>query len=101
MPPEDFEPPELKIVITNDKPDYRYCTHEQIKIFPHHRIIQCSECGARLDPFEHLLAVGRKEGNQLSNITYLSAQVKRYSEEIEKLKKEILKLKKERNGLER
>jgi hypothetical protein len=99
MPPENYEPPELKAIVAKDDPGIGFCPHEQIKIFPHHRVIQCSNCNATLDPFEHLLSVARKEGNQLSNITYLQHRVKHYSEEIEKLKKEILKLRKEKRGL--
>jgi len=100
MPPENYEPPGLKLIIANDKPDNKFCPHEQIKIYPHHRIIQCSSCGATLDPFEHLLAAAKQEGNQLTHLNYLRHQVKRLQEDEEKLKKTIAKLRKERNGLE-
>lgn len=100
MPPENYEPPELKIIVAQDSP-LGYCPHDQIKIYPHHRVIQCSRCHANLDPFEHLLVVGRKEGNQLSNISHLTYQVKALQEEAEKLKKEIAKLRKERDGLDK
>lgn len=99
MPPENYEPPELKIIIKPDA-NKKYCPHDQIKIFPHPRLIQCSNCGTTLDPFDHLLSVGLKEGNQLSNITYLSNRVKQLSEDVERLKKEILRLRKERKKLE-
>lgn len=93
MPPENYEPPELKIVVAPD-PVTKFCSHDQIKIFPHHRLIQCSNCGITLDPFDYLLAVGKKEGNQLSNITYLKHQVKRLQDEEARLKKSIIYLKK-------
>lgn len=101
MPPENFEPPELKLIVTDDAPSHQFCPHDQIKIYPHHRLIQCSNCKATLDPFDHLLMVGRKEGNQLSNITYLTYRLKALNEDIEKLKKQIQKLRKERNSLEK
>jgi hypothetical protein len=98
MPPENYEPPELKIVI-QDEANKKYCPHEYIKIYPHHRIIQCAECRATLDPFDHLVAVGRREGNQLSNLKYLQLQVKRLQEEEEALKKAITKLRSDKRKL--
>lgn len=94
MPPHDYEPPELKIVIAPD-PNMKFCPHDQIKIYPHHRLIQCSDCGITLDPFDFLLQVGQKEGNQLSNLRYLNHQVKQLQEEETKLKASISKLKRQ------
>lgn len=93
MPPEDYELPAPKLVVTHDGP-ITYCPHEQIKIYPYHRIIQCSACSATLDPFEYLLAVGKQENSHLSHLRYLQIQSKQYTEEVEKLRKEVNKLKK-------
>ena len=94
MSPENYEPPELKIIVTEKEP-IKFCPHDQIKIHPHHRVIHCSNCNATLDPFDHLLRVGLMEGNTLTNITWLKHQVKRLQEEEEKLKKSIAQLRKE------
>lgn len=93
MPKEDYESPELKIVIAKDEGSHKYCPHEHIRLFEHHRIVQCSDCGARLDPFDHLLKVGRQEGNKLSEITWLTYQIKNLTKDRDDLKKEISKLK--------
>lgn len=96
MPPENFEAPGLKIVIAPD-PIIKFCPHDQIKIFPHHRLIQCNNCGITLDPFDYLLDVGKKEGNQLSNIVYLNHRAKQLTEEVDRLQKEIKYLKKQKS----
>jgi hypothetical protein len=88
MPPEDYELPELKVIIAKDGP-IEYCPHDQIKIYPHHRVIQCSHCGKSLDPFEYLLAVGKEENNQLTHVRYLKIQAKQYTEEVERLRLEV------------
>lgn len=98
MPPEDYELPAPKLVVKHENDlDVKYCPHEQIRIFPFHRIIQCNECGATLDPFDYLLAVGKQENNQLSHVKYLKIQAKQYTDEVEKLRLELKKLKKEIN----
>lgn len=95
MPPEDYELPEMKIVIANDDPNKKYCPHDRIKIFPHYRVIQCAECNATLEPFDYLLSVGRLENNELSSIKYLKNQLKRLQQEEEEHKKTVAKLRAE------
>jgi len=91
MPKEDFEMPELKIILP--KEEFRpFCPHDKIRIWEYHRIVECYGCGERLDPFDYLLNVGKKENNKLSELKWLGYQVKHKNEEIEKLKKEISKL---------
>lgn len=91
MPKDDFEMPELKIVLA--KEEFRpFCPHDQIRIFEYYRIVECYNCGERLDAFDYLLSVGKKENNKLSELRWLSYQVKHKNEEIEKLKKETAKL---------
>jgi hypothetical protein len=91
MPKEDYESPELKAVIVKEDHS-KFCPHEHIRIFEHHRLVQCSDCGASLDPFDYILSVGRQEGNKLSEMTWLKYQIKNLTEERDVIKKEISKL---------
>jgi hypothetical protein len=97
MPKEDYEAPELKIAVSDDR--HKFCAHEHIKLYEHHRLVQCSDCGATLDPFEHLLTVGKKESGQLSHLTWLRYHVKHLEQDAETLKREISKLKSQKKKL--
>ncbi len=99
MPPENYEAPELKIIVVKDEQAKKYCPHDHIKVYQHHRAILCADCGAQLDPFDHLVAVGLSENGQLSSLKYLRVQVKRLQEEEEALKQSITKLRAQKNKL--
>lgn len=99
MPPEDCEPPELKIAVVENHE--RYCEHGFIKVFPHHRVVSCAECGAILDPFDYLLLVGKLEIHKLSNVKYYKKEVERLVEQIEILKEEKSRLKSAINNLKK
>jgi len=95
MPPDNYELPGPKLVVANDHPNNKFCSHERIRIFPYHRIIQCNACGATLDPFDYLLTIGMQENNQLSHLKYLKIQARQCEKELEKLKSEIKAVKKQ------
>jgi hypothetical protein len=95
MNPDDFEAPELFIVV--DEPTgQKFCAHEQIRIFPHHRLIHCRDCQAVLDPFDYMLKAGRLSHNFLSHMKYLKIQMDRMVKEEEQLRKLYNSLKKKR-----
>lgn len=94
MPKEDFEMPELKIVLPKEK-NRPYCLHDQIRIYEYYRIVECNRCGERLDAFDYLLSVGKKENNKLSELTWLNYEIKHKKEDIERMKNQLSKLRSE------
>lgn len=88
---EDYEPPEVKIAISDNR--HEFCAHETIKIFEHHRIVVCRECGAKLDPFTWLLDMGKRESGVASGLPFLKYQYSHMEKEIESLRNQLSKLK--------
>jgi hypothetical protein len=87
---EDNVPaPQLEIA-AHPKP---FCPHEHINIFEYHRKIYCKDCGATLDPFDWILAMGKREGQQFSNLKWLNWELTRKKEEMARLEKEMKNLK--------
>lgn len=97
VPKEDLQLPEMAVVIEEQRGPY--CPHEQIKVWPFYRVVECLKCKQRLDPFDYLLRLGQEERNLQSNIYWLRREVKQLNEEKEQLKKQVTMLKSQRRKL--
>lgn len=86
--PDDYEPPEIKLAVEEPEAQ-KYCLHEQIRIFPRHRLIQCRACHATLDPFDYLLQMGKQECNYNQYIKSLVIQSKSLEKELGEVRKEL------------
>lgn len=88
---ETNEPEPTMVLIRED--NRKYCPHNHLNIFVHHRFVKCKDCGATLDAFEALRTLAQEENNMISEIKYLFYELKHRKEEKEKLEKEIKNLK--------
>lgn len=93
---EDSIPAPQLQVAPGPKP---YCKHEHINIYKYHRTIYCKDCGATLDAFDWVLAMGKQEEMQFSNLKWLEWELKRKREEMERLEKDIKNLKAQKRKL--
>lgn len=98
MNPDDFEEPEMYVVVAKDEP-LAFCDHQEICIYPHHRLIECRKCKKRIDPFDYILNAGRQSYNFVSHMKYLKMQMDRMineEQDLAKLYKELVKRKHKR-----
>lgn len=99
MNPEDFEPPEL-VVVVDDSTGLKYCDHSEIRVYPHHRLIKCRQCHKVIEPFDYIITAGRQAHNFLSHMKYLKIQMDRMVKEEEELRKAVQALKRKvKNGV--
>lgn len=96
MPADDYEMPELKIVLSEKE---NYCSHEQVQVWQYHRVVKCSNCGANLDPFDFILSCGKQERYALSSLQYIRWEIKQSYAERDKLRKEVINLKAQKRRL--
>jgi len=81
--------PNLTVVEEHKK----FCPHNHLNIFKHHRQIFCKDCGAKLEAFEVLIHFTTEENYTLNQISWLEYELKQKQEEKEKLQREITNLK--------
>lgn len=95
--PEEYELPELQLVVAAGP--VKYCSHDQVEIWEHHRLVKCRRCGQTLDAFDFLVQKGKQENCHFSNLKWLKQEIKNMQENKETLKKEIANLKAQRRKL--
>lgn len=69
-----------------------YCEHPAIRLDAHERMVHCTKCGARLDPFDFLHSNARTITSAWHNYDQAKAQVRDIAERISVLKKEEKRL---------
>lgn len=80
---------EMKNFVEAEKPaESRYCPHTNILVSEFDRAISCRLCRAKLDPFDYLLSLAKKETRLDWELRGLRAQIQTHRENLERLKKE-------------
>lgn len=96
IPKEDLEVPELTIAIEEPK---GYCGHENVRVYPFYRRVNCRECQAVIDPFDWIMKLGQEERNLHSNLYWLKREIKNLQEDKKRLQKDITNLKAQKRKL--
>ncbi|MGM3172483.1 hypothetical protein [Dickeya lacustris] len=79
---------EMRNFVEAPKPEGLTCRHERVVVSEHERSVACRLCGAVLEPFDHLLALAKKETRIEWELTGLRHEIKSHREGLEKLKRE-------------
>ncbi|HFI5333997.1 TPA: hypothetical protein ACGQS5_001656 [Serratia liquefaciens] len=80
----------MRNLVEEEKPKnlpYR-CTHMQLLVDDHHRMLTCRRCGAVVDAFDWINAVTKGETKLDWELRVLRGEIKQHREGLEKLKKE-------------
>ncbi|WP_313036604.1 FtsB family cell division protein [Stenotrophomonas acidaminiphila] len=64
-----------------------FCQHRKITLVEHDREVVCTECGAKLDPFNYLLAGALAMRHGWSDHRYVVEELKRKRQQLEDLEK--------------
>ncbi len=74
--------------------EYRsYCTHPQVEIDNHERILSCTKCGKVLDAYDYIHNLAIKETRLFDNIKQLKNDVEDLTIARDALKKQVSRLK--------
>ncbi|MEQ9948123.1 hypothetical protein [Pectobacterium aroidearum] len=79
---------EMRNFVEAPKPEGRTCRHERVVVSEHERSVKCRLCSAVLDPFDHMLALAKKETRIEWELTGLRSEIKSHREGLETLKRE-------------
>jgi len=66
----------------------RYCPHSGVIVSEFERTLTCRVCGAKLDPFDYLLSLAKKETRLDWELRTLRGEIKQHREGLENLKRE-------------
>jgi uncharacterized small protein (DUF1192 family) len=87
--------PENLIQVADSKP-HNYCQHGTITLDPHKRLVECSVCGAVLDPFDFLEQQARllqrawqHHGMAQAKVTELNTSIGNLQTELKRLKGQV------------
>lgn len=76
------------------KKDKPFCKHGQtIVVDDQNRIIECSVCGAVLDPFDYFWQLAQEETGLVNHIRHFKSQREVLAKEVELLEKKLKSLK--------
>lgn len=85
----DMPEPSLNVIEEHRK----YCAHEHVNLFVHHRILVCRDCDATIDPYDFVFKLAREGNNHISTIKWLRYELKNIQKQKEELEKDIRNLK--------
>jgi len=76
------------------KPIEKYCQHKNVDLDDKMRTIECTECGAIMEPFEFLKRLAYEESDHIKRLGALKIEVLKLSSIRDKLEQQISELKK-------
>lgn len=87
---ENADIKEMRNLVEEEKPKNLpyHCTHMQLLVDDHHRMLTCRRCGAVVDAFDWINAVTKGETKLDWELRVLRGEIKQHREGLEKLKKE-------------
>lgn len=94
---EETETPEPSFKIVQE--DKKFCPHSHLNIFKHHRLIYCTDCGAKLEAFDAILSMAGKDNQCIHEMKWRKVELRRLNEEKGKLENEIKNLKAQKRRL--
>jgi ribosomal protein S27E len=87
----DFKNPDLHRAF-EIKRKKGYCSHNSIIVDEHQRMVECSACGARIDPFDFLWHTANNEGRWYDHASELKKKVESLHLIKERLEKDVKNL---------
>jgi hypothetical protein len=87
----DFKNPDLHRAFEIKRPE-GYCRHLSVILDVEQRIVECSTCGTRLDPFDFLLHTAAEEGQWFHHASELKKKVQALHLIKERLEKDVKNL---------
>lgn len=81
------------------KKEHGYCDHKYTEVDPDERTLNCTKCGAYIDPFNYVLGLAYEERNIHQWIEILTKERSDLFDEKEKLKREVSYLRSQKKKL--
>jgi hypothetical protein len=89
------------IMLKPVKSKYTRCKHLSILVIEDTRLLQCSDCGKTIDPFDYLLGYANGQQRIVWNLKLVKIELKEIQEKIAVLKKDKINLQAQVNRLKK
>ena len=89
------------IMLEPVKSKYTGCKHLKILVVEDTRLLECSDCGKAIDPFDHLLRYANGQQRIVWNLKHVKIELKEIQEKIVVLKKDKINLQAQVNRLKK
>jgi hypothetical protein len=77
----------------------KICLHKYVEVDIDEHELRCTQCDARIDPFEFVLSLAHEERNQIWTLKELKKQVEIFKKEKDQLQKDVANLKAQKRRL--
>ena len=71
------------------KQSFNCCAHKQMLADDHNKVLECSECGFVMLPWDYVWSMAKKEENLFNHLKYTKMEQVRLDEELKELKRKV------------
>lgn len=69
--------------------EFNRCSHKQMLADEHNKVLECSECGYIMHPWDYVFNIAKKEENIFNHLKYTKMEQIRLDDELKELKRKI------------